>query len=47
MIAELIKRKYDSDPVKSWKMKQNKENALVRTLSRIKRVFYELTRSIA
>ncbi|KAI5712179.1 hypothetical protein M8J75_006466 [Diaphorina citri] len=29
MIAELIKRKYDSDPVKSWKMKQNKENALL------------------
>uniref|UniRef100_A0A8D8TSL7 DNA topoisomerase 2 n=1 Tax=Cacopsylla melanoneura TaxID=428564 RepID=A0A8D8TSL7_9HEMI len=29
MIAELVKRKYDSDPVKGWKMRQNKENALM------------------
>jgi len=29
MIAELIRRNYDSDPVMAWKLAQNREQALV------------------
>lgn len=29
MIAELIRRKFASDPVTAWKMSQNKEDVLV------------------
>lgn len=29
MIAELVNRKYESDPVMSWKLAQNREEALV------------------
>jgi DNA topoisomerase-2 len=31
MIEELKKRGYDPDPVKEWKMRQNKDEALVST----------------
>lgn len=30
MIAELVRRNYDSDPVMAWKLAQNREQALVR-----------------
>lgn len=32
MIAELIRREYESDPVLAWKLSQNREEVLVSTI---------------
>lgn len=36
MIAELVRRNYDVDPVRIWKMKTDKESALVSIILMIK-----------
>lgn len=40
MIAELIRRNYDSDPVIVWKLSQNREQVLVNIKFRFKIIIY-------
>lgn len=47
MIAELVRKKYDSDPLIAWKMSQNREEVLVSiNLSSFYLQLFLLTKSI-
>lgn len=42
MIAELIRREYESDPVLAWKLSQNREEVLVSTIFYFKVHIFEI-----
>lgn len=42
MIAELIRREYESDPVLAWKLSQNREEVLVSTIFYFKIYIFEI-----